>query len=248
MCMLISVNINSTYSCLISVMMASRGRKLTSDEKSAFLKFVTNSKEAKGFYDCNATNYDDFNQMAGAVLHVVGAREFVKQFNDVTPLEDVRIADIGAGTGRVGQLLKENGYNNLTAFDISSGMLEEAKKKNIYKDHIECDLNEEKMDEYLKKFDHAIGIGCFGFGLIKPHGLDKMASLVKSGGIVCISFREATLASEELGFKQKMEEMEKRRIWKETSCVLDEYINNLPSQEGDALVTVNAYCMIFKVS
>ena len=149
--------------------------------------------------------------------------------------------------GGVGQLLKENGYTNLTAFAISAHMLEEAKMKNIYKDLIECDFNKNKMEEYFQQFDYAISIACFGFGLIKPHGLDKMASLVKPGGLVCISFREATLESEELGFKQKLEEMATRGIWKEVSRVLDKYINNLPLQEEDGLVVVRAYYIIFKV-
>ena len=228
--------------------MASIDDKLSHEEQSAFLKFVKNYEETKGYYDRNAANYDNFYKMSIGVFPIVGTRELIKHLTDVTLLKDVKIADIGAGTGAVGQLLKENGYTNLTAIDISAGMLEEAKRKNIYKEHIECDLNIEKMDKYFQQFDHAISIGCFGFGLMKPHALEKIASLVKPGSLACISFSEATLASEELGYKQKLEEMEERGVWKEISRVLDEYINNLPSQGGDVPEAVRAYYIIFKVT
>ena len=195
--------------------MVSKDSKFSSEELSPFLKFVKNSDEAKHYYNQNATKYDYFYQVAGGVFHIIGVREFVKHLNDVTPLRDVKIADIGAGTGTVGQLLKENGYTNLTAFDISAHMLEEAKMKNIYKDLLSA-ISMKKMEEYFQQFDYAISIACFGFGLIKPHGLDKITSLVKPGGLVCISFREVTLESEELGFKHnwrwQREESGKRSV------------------------------------
>ena len=42
--------------------------------------------------------------------------------------------DAGSGTGGGGELLFQRGYLNLTGMDISSGMLTEAKEKNIYKE------------------------------------------------------------------------------------------------------------------
>ena len=43
-----------------------------------------------------------------------------------------RVLDAGAGTGLVGEALSELGYNQLFAMDLSQGMLEEARKKDIY--------------------------------------------------------------------------------------------------------------------
>ena len=48
--------------------------------------------------------------------------------------EDARILDAGVGTGLVGALLAERGYQNLVAMDLSNGMLDEARKKNVYED------------------------------------------------------------------------------------------------------------------
>ena len=51
--------------------------------------------------------------------------------NDRT--SDLRILDVGAGTGLVGNVLRDHGYRNIDALDISQKMLDEAKKLNIYK-------------------------------------------------------------------------------------------------------------------
>ena len=46
--------------------------------------------------------------------------------------KDESILDAGAGTGLVGECLHQMGYRNLTAMDLSTGMLEVARRKNIY--------------------------------------------------------------------------------------------------------------------
>ena len=48
---------------------------------------------------------------------------------------------------------------------FSSGMLEEAKKKDAYRDFSLCDLNKDNLEKYYKQFDHAISIGCFVLGI-----------------------------------------------------------------------------------
>ena len=47
--------------------------------------------------------------------------------------DDLKIIDVGAGTGLIGIELQNLGYSNLHALDISPEMLKEAKKRNIYK-------------------------------------------------------------------------------------------------------------------
>ena len=220
-------------------------KDLSEEEKNTFVKFVKDNTETKGYYNDNATNYDKFMRASGGVYPIVGAKKLLLKLSEISCPRDAKIADVGAGTGIAGQVLKENGYTNLTAFDISVVMLDEAKKKDIYSEHIECDLHEADLTEYYRKFDHVISIASFGFGLMKPQALDKMPSLVKPGGLVCVSFRETNLASEELRFKQKLKEMEEKGVWKETSCELDEWSNNWPTEEGT--ISVKGYYMIFQV-
>ena len=47
--------------------------------------------------------------------------------------DDLKIIEVGAGTGLIGIELQTLGYSNLHALDISPEMLKEAKKRNIYK-------------------------------------------------------------------------------------------------------------------
>ena len=50
----------------------------------------------------------------------------------------VQILDIGAGSGMIGEKLRERGFTNLVAIDLSPKMLALAEKKNIYKAMV-CD-------------------------------------------------------------------------------------------------------------
>ena len=73
---------------------------------------------------------------------------------------DASVLDAGSGTGGVGELLFQRGYLNLTGMDISSGMLTEAKEKNIYKE-----LHLGGLGEELKfpkdTFEAVISVGLF---------------------------------------------------------------------------------------
>ena len=48
--------------------------------------------------------------------------------------KEKRILDAAAGTGIVGKMLTEQGYKDLVAMDLSEGMLEEARRKNVYRE------------------------------------------------------------------------------------------------------------------
>ena len=200
------------------------------------------NKEAQEFYDRNASYYDEFLEKCNCSSQSIGARELAKQLNKINCPTDTKIADVGAGTGLVGQLLTElYGYNNLTAFDVSAGMLEEAKKKNAYNDFVMCDLHVDDMEKYQHKYDHAISISCFVLGIVKPIALEKVASLVKPGGLVCISFREKNFDNEKAGYKPMLDELEAKGVWKEVNRVLDDYL--YLEEEGK----VRAYYLTFQI-
>ena len=52
--------------------------------------------------------------------------------------DDLKIIDVGAGTGLIGIEFQKLGNSNLHALDISPEMLKEAKKRNIYKRFFLC--------------------------------------------------------------------------------------------------------------
>lgn len=198
-------------------------------------------EEIKGLYDRTATYYDDLLTKTEFNPSVHGSRELTKYLKEVNCPSDANIVDVGAGTGFVGEILKQTyGYTNLTAVDISPKMLEEAKKKNLYKEFILCDLNKDSLEAYYQKFDHLIAMGCFVLGNIIPAALEKVAKLVKPGGFVCISFREMNLNDEKLDYHAKIKELEAKSVWKERSRVLGSYLSL--SDE-----TVQAYYVTFQI-
>ena len=67
--------------------------------------------------------------------------ELQKAIENTLPTLDkdaVQLLDIGAGSGMIGEKLRERGFTNLVAIDLSPKMLALAEKKNIYKAMV-CD-------------------------------------------------------------------------------------------------------------
>ena len=88
-----------------------------------------NDKELEDRYDQWAADYDsDLSQEFDWKAPQNAAAVFAKHV-DV----GAHILDAGAGTGLVGECLAEIGYKDMVAMDLSQGMLEEAKSKNVYK-------------------------------------------------------------------------------------------------------------------
>ena len=67
----------------------------------------------------------------------------IKQVLIDKPKDEIKIMDARAGTGNVGVELSKLGYTNLHALDISQEMLNEAKKKKVYKKVICAALNDQ---------------------------------------------------------------------------------------------------------
>ncbi|XP_021375861.1 Williams-Beuren syndrome chromosomal region 27 protein-like isoform X2 [Mizuhopecten yessoensis] len=59
--------------------------------------------------------------------------------------QNVRILDVAAGTGLVGELLAKKGFSDIHALDPSEGMLELAKRKQVYKTFLNEYLTEDKL-------------------------------------------------------------------------------------------------------
>ncbi|ESO94300.1 hypothetical protein LOTGIDRAFT_161525 [Lottia gigantea] len=107
--------------------------------------------------------------------------------------KNIRILDIAAGTGYVGEELRNKGYHNVDALEPSEGMLQQAIDKNIYKTHI-CDiLGGTSVHINDDEYDCTIVCGGMGEGHIPCSGLNEMIRVVKPGGVVCIVMREEYL-------------------------------------------------------
>ena len=97
--------------------------------------YVTNDMACT--YDKRASIYDYIiPKLKGVCFEYVS-----KELEDCFQKEDLGsklILDVGAGTGLLGKKLLEDGFIQLHALDVSMGSLDEARKKNVYKDFFCC--------------------------------------------------------------------------------------------------------------
>ena len=78
--------------------------------------------------------------------------------------------------------LQKLGYTNLRALDISEGMLNEAKKKNVYNKFICAALTDQEIPEIQTgEFDALICGGSMFKGHIRSSALTEMVRIVKTG-------------------------------------------------------------------
>ena len=98
------------------------------------------------------------------------------------PKDKIKIMDAGAGTGLVGIELQKFGFSTIDALDISPGMLEEAKKKNIYKKLICAALNDQQIPEIKTgEYDVLICVGVFAIAHVPPVAIVEMIRMVRAG-------------------------------------------------------------------
>ncbi len=114
---------------------------------------------------------------------------------------DDRILDAGCGTGKVGEILHASGYQNLEGLDISSGMLDEARKKDCY-----VALHQQDLGGALGfsegTFDAVVSVGVFVRSHAPSSSLDELTRITRPGGHVIFTLRpEFYVASD---FRDKM--------------------------------------------
>ena len=122
---------------------------------------------------------------AGGIYYKPFAESFdetVKRVLTDRPKEAIKIIDVAAGTGLIGVELQKLGYTNLQALDISQEMLNEAKKKNVYKKLICAALNDQRIQEIeTGEFDALVCAGTMLTGHIRSSALVEMIRIVKIG-------------------------------------------------------------------
>ncbi|MFH1560792.1 MAG: class I SAM-dependent methyltransferase [Chloroflexota bacterium] len=121
------------------------------------------------------------------------------------------ILDAGAGTGLVGQILSDLGYNHMVAMDLSQGMLEEARKKNIYQELHQMVMGE-PLDYPTDFFDAVISVGVLTVGHAPASSLDELVRITRPGGHIVFSLRPDIYESG--GFKDKQTTLESEDKWR----------------------------------
>ena len=165
-----------------------------------------NNEELAERYDHWAKDYDtDLEQDFEWVAPQRAAEVFAKYVP-----KDGRVLDAGAGTGLVGKFLSENGYSKLIAMDLSMGMLEEARKKNVYQEFHQMVMGE-PLGFPADCFDAVVSVGVLTVGHAPANSLDELIRITRPGGYVVFSLRPDLY--ETGGFKEKQAELEGEHKW-----------------------------------
>jgi SAM-dependent methyltransferase len=158
-------------------------------------------------YDRWAAEYDgDLDRDFGYFGPALAADYFARY----VPL-DAHVLDAGAGTGLVGVELAKRGYTDINGLDISQGMLDEARKKGVYRRLDRMTLGEH-LDYESGEFDAVISVGVLTLGHAPASSLDELVRVTKTDGWVVFGLRPDVYA--EGGFKQKQDALRDAGVWR----------------------------------
>ena len=147
-----------------------------------------------------------------------------------------RILDAGAGTGIVGEVLNKLGYDNLVAMDLSKGMLEEARQKNVYRELHQMVMGE-TLDFATDSFEGIICVGTLTQAHAPASSLDELVRVTKPGGYIVYTLRPDVY--ENNGFKERQTALESGGKWKLVE--VSEQLQLLPKGEPDIYHQVWVY-------
>ena len=178
-----------------------------SEERVQWIYSSQNNSELSERYDEWAKDYDkDLSEVFGWIAPKTASDYLAKYVS-----QDSNVLDAGAGTGLVGLALGEQGFQNLTAMDLSKGMLEEARNKNVYKSFDQMTLGEH-LDYETNSFDAVITVGVMTLGHAGPESFDELVRITKPQGYIVFTIRTDVYL--ENGFKEKQSEVESNKLWK----------------------------------
>jgi predicted TPR repeat methyltransferase len=177
----------------------------TKDARVNWVISSTTNEEVTSRYDLWAEAYDADLQSygyrsPGMVAGMVG--RYVPE--DGSPLLD-------AGTGIMGEVLAVLGYQDITALDISQGMLDVAERKGVYSGLKQAALGE-PLDFPNDHFGSLVCVGTLVDGHAPPRSFDELLRITRPGGHIVFTVR--TDVYHDGGFKEKQNDLESSGAWR----------------------------------
>ncbi|WP_419740634.1 class I SAM-dependent DNA methyltransferase [Ruegeria sp.] len=151
-----------------------------------------------------AGDYDDgFAAREDYQLHIHTARAFVRAGGQGPVL------DVGAGTGLCGAVLADLGVGPIDATDISAEMLDQAMRKDTYRDAIEADLTQ-GIPVPRHSYSGIVSSGTFTHGHLGPEVLPALLRVARPGAQFAVSINAKHY--EKLGFAGAFRQLEQGQI------------------------------------
>ena len=163
--------------------------------------------------------YDNVSHIFDRFLDIIGDHNIPPILDSLKKYEvpkEAKILEAGCGTGNIGRAALQAGYADLEGFEPSAKMIEEAKKKNVFKKIIQGFLTvpEEMPKEYEGAFDVVFSVGVF----LHPNhayapAYECLLYAAKKGGLIMVSTDEFDQTPGEKEYRIKREAMEKEGKW-----------------------------------
>jgi len=146
---------------------------------------IETPEEAQEFYDEWAGSYDEEVSGSGYITPKRCAEALAVH----ATLPWAPMMDLACGTGLSGVALREAGFECIDGFDLSEGMLEKAREKEIYRNLALADLSQ-PLEMEPGVYQNAAAIGCVSPEYMPATVLDQVLSKLPSGGCFVFSVND----------------------------------------------------------
>ncbi len=130
------------------------------------------------------------------------------------PPTELRVLDLGAGNGMMGEILKSKGVARLVGVDIIPEAKDAAYRDRpfVYDEYYVADFTDlsPKLEEQIAdwSFDCLTSVAALGFGDIPPRAFFKALQFIQVGGWVAFNIKETFLdKSDDSGFSRFIREL-----------------------------------------
>lgn len=166
---------------------------------------LEDSRDHRRFYDGWAESYDSgFAEVEGYHYPRLISELFLDHAGEV----DSPVIDLGCGTGLAGLHFAGTDFV-LDGFDISPGMLDVARSKDVYRKLRVVDLNDSNED-MNGQYGGLISCGTFTLGHLGPEALERSLSLGRGGALCVIGINARHF--QEAGFFACMERLAREEV------------------------------------
>lgn len=204
-------------------------KTVNEDEKETLVRNV---------FDSVASKYDLMNDLMSLGIHRLWKDGLIEWLN---PRPDMRLLDVGGGTGDIAFRFLKRGGGSVMVSDINPNMLEVGKKRALDKgivENIEWQVADvEKLPFDDNSFDAVTIAFCIRNVTHPEQGLREMYRVLKPGGrFLCLEFSQVTTAGLDKlydwwSFNALPEIGEKIAKDRDSYQYLAESIRNFPTQE-----------------
>lgn len=130
--------------------------------------------------------------------------------------ESKLVLDVACGTGRAAEEFQRFGFKLFHGLDGSAGMLEVAKKKELYQELTQSMLGQGQLPYGLEKYDVVIIVGALSDGQVPVSVLSELLRVTKAGGFVCMTTRSnVSNLHYKAELEEKMSSLQSKGFWEQ---------------------------------